>query len=415
MEHPSWDAALLLRVIALVCVLVSLAWGIMAGPARLARNSTVRFLCANLLLLLAVYLTLWRAEASGQLANWLAFWLADMVGLVAIVLFRQGVQRLLGQPSHLAETVLVLVLAGVGMGVFMVPEPDVRMRPLVFSLAGGWLAAQLFRHCVTGLRAHYGVLTATAGAAVFGILAAMMVARALGLALWPQQAVPLEATSVGASVGILWASLTQVLLVNMTLASLLILHLVARIHHLAQRDALTGCLSRRAIQQRIDDETQRLARMRPTDGQGSTLRAALVMFDVDHFKRINDSLGHAAGDAALQFIAAVVRTELRKVDAFGRWGGEEFLIVLPMTDAAQAYEVAERIRAALAGAPWNWHGKHTVLTASFAVAELTVAGMAFEALDAALYRAKDAGRNCVMVADPSAVASPASAQPGLQE
>ena len=400
MEHPSWDAMLLLRVIAMVCTLVSLAWGVMAGPARLARASTLRFLLANLLLLPTVYLTLWRADASGPLATWLAFWLADMVGLVVIVLFRQGVERLLGQPSGARETAVVLAFAALGMGVFMVPEPDLRMRPLVFSLAGGWLSAQMFRQCVTGLRAHYGVLAATAAAAVFGILAAVMGVRALGLAFWPEQAVPLEATSVGASVAVLWASLAQVLLVNMALASLLILSLVARIHHLAQHDVLTGCLSRRAMQQRIDDETQRLARAQTSAGSVSGLRAALVMFDVDHFKRINDAMGHAAGDAALQYVATVVRTELRKVDAFGRWGGEEFLILLPMTDAAQAYDVAERVRAALACTPWNWHGKQTVLTASFAVTELTALGMAFEALDAALYRAKDAGRNCVVAVEP---------------
>lgn len=400
MEHPSWDAMLLLRVIALTCTLVSLAWGVMAGPARLARASTVRFLLANLLLLLAVYLTLWRADASGPQATWLAFWLADMVGLCVLVLFLQGAQRLLGLPLQTRQTLIVLALAGVGMAVFMVPEPDLRMRPLVFSLAGGWLSVQLFRQCVMGLRAHYGMLASASAAAVFGMLAAVMGVRALGLALWPEQAVPLEATSVGASVAILWASLAQVLLVNMALASLLILSLVARIHHLAQHDVLTGCLSRRAMQQRIDDEAQRLARMQTPNTPASNLRAALVMFDVDHFKRINDAMGHAAGDAALQYMAAVVRTELRKVDAFGRWGGEEFLILLPMTDAAQAFEVAERIRAALAQTPWNWHGKHSVLTASFAVAELTALGMAFEALDAALYRAKASGRNCVVAVDP---------------
>lgn len=414
MEHASWDARLLLQVIALVCALLSLAWGVMAGPARLIRASTLRFLLANLLLLMTVYLTLWRTDAAGAWATWLAFWLADMVGLGVLVLFRQGVERLLGLSSHTRETWIVLVLAGVGMGAFMVPEPDLRMRPLVFSLAGGWLSAQLFRQCVIGMRAHYGALASTAAAAVFGILAAMMGARALALALWPDVAVPMEATSVGASVAILWGSLVQVLLINMALASLLILSLVARVHHLAQHDVLTGCLSRRAMQQRIDDETLRVARTQPSDAAVGTQRAALVMFDVDHFKRVNDAMGHAAGDAALQHVAAVVRAQLRKIDAFGRWGGEEFLILLPMTDAQKALEVAERIRLALAQVPLDWHGKHTVLTASFAVSELTAQGMDFEALDAALYRAKAAGRNCVVATDPHAVGQPAPTQPGFQ-
>ncbi len=183
-----------------------------------------------------------------------------------------------------------------------------------------------------------------------------------------------------------------------------VLALVMRLRTLASHDWLTGALNRGAFEERVDAE---LARVRRTSASLS-----LVTFDVDHFKRINDSLGHAAGDAALRGVGEVVKAAMRRSDVFGRLGGEEFGLLLPDTDTAGAVVVAEKLRRRLAlprdGGP--------ELTVSFGVAEATAglsARAVFAGADRALYAAKRAGRNRVVWADErmpaaEAVATPAS-------
>lgn len=395
MAHDSLIALTLLRVIALVCALACASWAIMAGPARMARTSTLRFLLANLFLLASVYLTLGRTNVDSPAQYWQSYWLADVLGLLAIALFRQGVALLLALPARSRESALVIALAALGMALLPYPDPNLRWRGILFASAGTWLALQTFRESVGGLRPHFGRTQALAAAAVFGALSIVMFTRVMVLLVWPERAVALESTSVGASVAILWASLVQILLVNIALTAHLLLSLLARIRHLALHDELTGCLNRRAIKQRLDEELQRRLAMR-APGPGTPL-GAVVMFDLDHFKRINDEFGHAAGDSALIHVVHVVRAQLRQIDALGRWGGEEFLVVLPLTDVEQAREVATRICNTLAAQTWVWREHSIQVTASFAVAGLQVTGLDFEALDKALYRAKGAGRNCVEV------------------
>ena len=135
-----------------------------------------------------------------------------------------------------------------------------------------------------------------------------------------------------------------------------VLALVVRLRTLASHDSLTGALNRGAFEQRLDAE---LARTQRTDSP-----LALVVFDVDHFKAINDSFGHAAGDAALRAIGDEVATSMRRSDVFGRLGGEEFGLVLPDTDMAGAAVVADKLRRRLAKAAAG-----PALTVSFGVAQ----------------------------------------------
>lgn len=399
---PDSQAALtLLQVIALVCAMACLSWGLMAGPGRMERPSTLSFLLSNLLLVGSVFLTLGRTDVLSPLDYWRSYWLADMFGLTAIALFRHGIEHLLRQPRSVRASFAVIVVAGAGMAA-LYPEPLIRARGTLFSVAAGWLALQIFRQCVSGLRQAYGPWQAAAAGSVFAAISLTMFTRAAVLVFWPARGLAMEATSVGASTSILWASLIQILLVNFCLSALLLLSLMARIRHLALHDELTGCLNRRAIQQRIDEECQRWGRhARTTAPPGTGTASSVVMFDLDHFKRINDEHGHAAGDSALQHVTQVVRGELRKIDALGRWGGEEFLLLLPLTDARQALEAATRVRHVLASSTWQWRNQAIPLTASFAVASLHGGRLDFEALDQALYHAKQNGRNCVVIATPT--------------
>lgn len=161
------------------------------------------------------------------------------------------------------------------------------------------------------------------------------------------------------------------------------------LERLAYFDTLTGLLNRRAILEKLGEWLQQVKRY------GGSL--SVIMVDIDHFKRVNDTFGHRTGDRALAEIAGLMRRSIRKTDFCGRYGGEEFLVVLPRTGGTGAAALAERMRAAVSGTPMHAADGHPfTLTASFGASECcqdddedSLVGRA----DRALYRAKDKGRN----------------------
>jgi diguanylate cyclase (GGDEF)-like protein len=168
-----------------------------------------------------------------------------------------------------------------------------------------------------------------------------------------------------------------------------------QLDELARTDVLTGLPNRRETLERIAAELERGARMgHPT---------SLLMFDIDRFKRVNDTHGHAAGDCVLRMVADTARASLRRIDLCGRVGGEEFLVLLPETDGLEAVAAAERLRVAIASGSADCLGKRLKITISVGVAtQLPAMPMPPEALveaaDRALYAAKNAGRDRVAVA-----------------
>ncbi len=159
----------------------------------------------------------------------------------------------------------------------------------------------------------------------------------------------------------------------------------------AQTDELTGLWNRRALERAMQTD--------------QSAECVLVLADLDHFKKLNDSFGHTAGDAMLRHMARVLRTMLREQDLAARVGGEEFALWLPATGLATGREVAERVRAAIAGSQLFWAGADLSMTCSLGLAgkpdTTSQAANLYTAADAALYRAKEGGRNRVEVALPS--------------
>ena len=160
-------------------------------------------------------------------------------------------------------------------------------------------------------------------------------------------------------------------------------------------DHLTGLLNRRAFVEAVELEMQRWARFpRPL---------SLVMIDADHFKRINDQYGHAAGDAVLRHLAAGMTATFRAMDVLARFGGEEFVVLMPHTDVASAIQHAERLRSAIEALriPLD-DGGELRITASFGVAACRPDDDSLDAAiagaDECLYRAKRQGRNRVVCA-----------------
>ncbi len=164
------------------------------------------------------------------------------------------------------------------------------------------------------------------------------------------------------------------------------------LHELATTDALTGIANRRAIIERLEHELSRSERTETATG--------VIELDADHFKHVNDTYGHAAGDVVLRAIAARASSTLREYDAIGRLGGEEFLIVAPDVDEASLTGLADRVRRAVGATPVAV-GDRAISVAISVGATLAHAGDTAEAAmvraDTALYAAKDRGRDQVVV------------------
>ncbi len=156
---------------------------------------------------------------------------------------------------------------------------------------------------------------------------------------------------------------------------------------LAKRDALTGCLNRNGVRDVLNQVLQHYKKF----NQQSTL----ILFDIDHFKKVNDRFGHEEGDVILKSLAQLVRKHIRDSDHFVRWGGEEFLIVSEQTSLMGGISLAEHLREQITNAKLS---AETNITASFGVAPLnsTAIDQWFRQADEALYDAKAQGRNCVV-------------------
>lgn len=166
-----------------------------------------------------------------------------------------------------------------------------------------------------------------------------------------------------------------------------------KLRYQASYDYLTGVPNRRTIMEALETELLRSRR----EGRGF----GVIMSDIDHFKAINDSRGHLAGDEALKGVVEALSAILRPYDLIGRYGGEEFIVIVPGADIAATREIAERMRQAVDAQSFHYEGRDIRVTMSFGVTAVEDAALANEVdailavADAALYDAKERGRNAV--------------------
>lgn len=161
----------------------------------------------------------------------------------------------------------------------------------------------------------------------------------------------------------------------------------------ATTDPLTGLFNRRQYEMLFRRERERCRR------QGTAICVAMV--DLDYFKALNDELGHDCGDMALKHVATLFTNQLREGDVVGRFGGEEFIILLPDTGPAEAERVIERLRQTLENTPVSLQGEPRRLTATFSISAVlddeTDISETLRRVDRGLYRGKRAGRNRVVM------------------
>lgn len=313
--------------------------------------------------------------------------LRNVVAMLCSVLLLAGVALFVGRRPPWRAALALAGLYLLGIAWFSVVAPDLRIRLVLYSVLfivwKSWEAWLLLRYASSEVR-----ISTRLAAAVFLLDALVFLLRALA-PINPDAAgdvlragLPMYITYVGG----LFTTLAQCF----ALMLMIVERQLAQLRRLARIDPLTGALNRAAL---LEDGQQQLALC-----QRQRRPFSALMLDLDHFKQVNDLFGHPAGDAVLVAVSARLRALVRQQDAVVRWGGEEFVLVLPGTDAGGAATLVERVLQAVASHPVAVDDRTLPVTVSAGVATLPAAAMAHwqdavHVADAALYVAKREGRN----------------------
>lgn len=371
----------LLLAIVMICVVSSVIWLCMATVARIAPQASYCVAAANLAQAASIALL----SLSGRAPDAWTQWPSDMLGVTSFVLLHHGVQRMTRGPASWPLTLGSLLTVGLALAWL----PGVAQTALALLASAGFAlaaAVSLRSRPLTRNDAERYAFVLWAPLLLTGLLLAL---RGLELGFFPGTVAAVRGLQL-LDDSFLWIVIVVALLQNTSLAFLVLLRLVLRIQQLHESDVLTGALNRRAFEAALVRAHHDARRDEPY---------ALVMLDMDHFKRLNDNLGHAAGDAALRLMVQAVSPCLREVDRLGRLGGEEFAVLLPRTSLAGAALVADRMRTLLAERAFDWKGQAWPLSASFGIAAVEPGDANAEAVlaraDAGLYLAKAQGRNIV--------------------
>jgi diguanylate cyclase (GGDEF)-like protein len=312
---------------------------------------------------------------------------------LTLIALQRGVWHFYGARLRWGWHATVLVLA-LGASWFGMADDHRSWRMAVLSalLSGLCLStAWDLQALAGGARQRRFGLAVAAPLALGGVVFALRAGRAL---LMPPGAVQeVSADTLGNFIAA-FVYVVITLTFQLSLLALVFSRLVAELQRTSRRDALTGVMNRRALDEALEDEEHRAQRL--------DAPFAVLMIDADHFKGINDRFGHAAGDRALQHLAALMGAQMRDIDRLGRYGGEEFLALLPGTGLEAARAAGERVRERVQAVPLMWQEAPLPLTVSVGIAAWRGKDDALAVLlaraDAALYAAKRAGRNRVQVA-----------------
>lgn len=336
------------------------------------------YLLGHILQTLEVPIPIW---AAASLANAL---IALGHGMVLV-----GVQRYLGRPTWFWSVMIVVV--ALFFSVFFVTElrESLRWRVIVQSgfyvVFGALAGGLLWRARRPGMGRFH-----RSAAVVILVFAGLLFLRFVYALFSP--ALTTSFVSDPFQIGIFIISMVYGYALTMALVLVLFREKQVELANLAERDALTGLYNRFSLDTIAQREMQR-AILRQAD-------LSLILIDLDHFKVVNDHFGHQAGDRALRRIAELIDEMIRDTDCAFRYGGEEFLLLLPSADLEQARQVAERLRERLSACDFRIDGEPVDLRASFGVVTCRPENMSWNdcvaAADRALYLAKDGGRDRVV-------------------
>lgn len=347
------------------------------------RRPGIGFWLLGCLALAGGYLVRWWHSESDPSEN---YWLAGVLYLSGNMAIWVGLLRFLGHRPRWSANGTLLLFAAVWLAVAWLSYPQQVAASLLLSAA----ACGLSYHVVKAAAVPIPNITRQFVAAIFLVSALVLAAR--GLAMFggfPFAHLPVEQQSALGSIP------STALIMLRCFALLVLLHAIQewRLQELAELDPLTGLLNRKGF---WDKAHRKLDRLAPTG------RATVMMFDLDHFKQINDEYGHACGDLVLKAFAKQLKNMMRPDDIVCRIGGEEFAVLLCDLDDSQAAPVAERLRQHWQQTRLQHEGKEIHATVSIGISPSAQPPLQLEALlkqaDQALYQAKAQGRNRVAMA-----------------
>lgn len=394
----SAELHVLLMAVCIVQMIFAMAWIATArywdGSILAARFMALYCAAGGLSLLLTAQ--------RGSWPDWLTLVGANILSLLGYVGLRYAGCLTFDQPTAQRENVALLVG---GVLAFIVLGPDPAHGPWRAALLTGLDGYLLLRVVLSTRRAcmaEFGAAPTLTLQVPALILAMMMLLRSVWVVSVPNSHFNLD--QVGRdNLILLYVMLVIGVVTNLAAWSVYVMRMVRALRGLARQDALTGLLNRGALGRALQREWLRRER--------SGIGYAVLMVDVDHFKQVNDNFGHAAGDAVLREVARRLGVGRRPLDRLGRYGGEEFVVLLPGIDDSGAATVAERLREAVAATPVLIEGQAVAVTVSVGVASAasgdTSAEAPVERADMAMYAAKRAGRNRVRVFDTALMKSAA--------
>ena len=385
------DIQTVLVLIALQQGLCAFSWWVGGWWLGLSKRVSAHWMVAALAVAAGLSLILQR----GVWPPFLTLVVANLCIMFGVVMTRRGVQIFLRIPPTDREHGCAFGLGALLLlGFVTVADGHSTVAVVGAQVPIAWTLLRASWESHHALRKEGAIATARVVAAPLAMLGMVFVVRAIAGVIAPEVAArPLHEPNAFNGVVVL-AFMLVGLMVNLVLALMVVGRLVTRLQQLSERDALTGLLNRRALAPLLQREVGRLRRY------GETY--SLLMIDVDHFKSINDSHGHAAGDNALVKLADLLREAAREVDHIARLGGEEFCILLPHSDLDGAMHLAGRVHAAVRGADWREFDRSVTISVGVAVAQTPdeTPQAVLARADHALYQAKNAGRDQVVLADP---------------
>ena len=389
---PNEISFIYLQFFGVIALTGAFAWGLMTSPIRIAPIASRLFALSNLCMFFAMALFYYRSDT----VSYWHWYFADMVFTFGFCLLRWGglhlfKQKLTYQTDMIIFSVTILVM-------LLIP-PQQTYAPYLMVVASFGASLLFFFITKDNFKAMRKSLSITYSVMLtlpYMLATLFFVSRFLLLLIFANNLALVEALTTLKSPIVLWCYIGFILSINCVLFGNALTRLVYKIHKLAKKDQLTGLWNRHALMTRLDLVDALWRR----DKQAYSL----LLMDLDHFKGINDTYGHLGGDAALRHIAAILQRSLRKVDFICRFGGEEFLIILPATDAEKAYFVAEKIQSQINQSALKWQ-QHTI-EVQVSIGYATIArGISVEKLlqlaDEGMYCAKQQGRNTISTLTPA--------------
>jgi diguanylate cyclase (GGDEF)-like protein len=381
----TWSATqIAFLIIAVIQAMCAVIWALGAQLLGTARGAVIHWVAWSLLSSVTWFILAARLQSPPLVGI--------LVGVIGVMCLQRGIRLFIDrEPTYRLQ--MAMLLSVVVAYVLMLNFPLRALQATVNFGVLAWLYLSIAHDLYTHARHQIGFrwpwllcLPLLLGCAAYG-------SRAVRALVEPESVLTEMTTNSALNLGSALAFVVLVLALHATLMALVVTRLTGELRRMSRHDSLTGLLNRRAMEELLFAQVQRSVRGREP--------FAIMMLDLDHFKRVNDHYGHAVGDQALKHVAKLLHGSVREVDSLARFGGEEFVVLMPGASLAQAQPIAERLRERLCSTPLICAETTVPLSISVGIAQWREGAEDLSQLlvraDTALFQAKDQGRNRVVL------------------